>query len=237
MESGRFVLPSSEVHVWQSGLNASEETLERLSRLLSADERLRAERFAFAHLRMRFIVARGVLRTLVGLYAGIAPEEVVFAYGKFGKPALNPNPHANPIGFNVSHSGDFALFAFVLSGEVGVDIEYMDEGADALSLAEQFLSPQEYSAIFNLPSAERNRAFYRRWTRKEALLKATGEGIGGGLSSCAGVGETELRKTFELLAPAGYQAAVAVENQGYKLARYEWRETMLQGVPRNALGS
>ncbi len=142
-----------------------------LARLLSSDEAERAARFRFEPDRDAFVTARARLRTLAGSYLGVAPEDVVFAYGVRGKPEL-PG-----LSFNVSHAGDVVLAAFAPAGRVGVDVEAMRPDVEMRALARRFFTGAENAALERLSDGELVRGFYGCWTRKEAFVKAVGEGL------------------------------------------------------------
>ncbi len=173
------VIEGGEAHVWLARLKASEEDIARAAALLSAEEEERARRFRFERHRRRFVMAHAALRTILGRYLGASPGEVAFRHGPRGKPYLNePEPR---IQFNLAHSGELALAAITKEGEIGADIEIhrgMPEG-----VARRFFSAAENAALTSLPPRERERAFFRCWTRKEAFLKATGEGLSFGLDN------------------------------------------------------
>ncbi len=169
-------LGEKEIHVWRGWLRGPASTVERLQRSLSADEIARAERFRLPKLRDHFVVARGTLRGLLSRYLGIDPAEIALAYGPLGKPAL-AKPADSPIHFNLSHSGDVALYAFSLSREVGVDVERHRPAEKIEGIANRFYSPRECAALAALPEEERRLLFFRYWTIKEAYLKARGKGL------------------------------------------------------------
>jgi 4'-phosphopantetheinyl transferase len=150
--------------------------------LLSADERERAARFAFAHLRRSFTLARGALRILLGRTLGMAPAAIRFVYGEKGKPGL-----AEPgrVRFNMSHSGELALIAIGLDCELGVDIERIRPLPDLQEIAARFFSREEETELMALPEDLREAAFFRCWTRKEAYIKAIGDGLSAPLDGFA----------------------------------------------------
>ena len=146
--------------------------------LLAADERSRAERFRFDHHRHRYIAARETLRRLLAAYADIVPEDVVFRYGPRGKPAVDAPAVACAIDFNVSHRGDYALYAFCRWRELGVDIEFMHEVPQALAIGRKHFTPEESCVLQAADAAGRvQECFFRLWTRKEAVIKAVGTGL------------------------------------------------------------
>ncbi len=243
----RLTLPHNEIHLWQADLNPTEPTIEQLSRMLSVDEYARAERYAFPHLRRRFVVARGILRVLIGSYLGIAPSEALFCYGVFGKPALDAGGHRETLAFNLSHTEDFALFAFSPACEIGVDVERIQKSFETLSLAEWLFSTNEYTALSALPTELQLSAFYACWTRKEAYLKAKGRGIASDLAKFDVTvspkeaaqllrveGDPEEARRWKLLdipVPSDYHATIAVAKHDCSLKRYSWRHDFVRYPP------
>ena len=171
-----LVLGEDEVHVWRAPLAPPAERLAALASTLREDERARAARFVFERDRNAYIATRGTLRILAGAYLGREPGTLELGYLEKGKPYLAV-PSGERLRFNVSHSGELALLAFVQGRELGVDIERRRELQDLLSLAKTAFSPPEFAALCRLPGYERTGAFYACWSRKEAFIKATGEGI------------------------------------------------------------
>ncbi|MDQ4023982.1 MAG: 4'-phosphopantetheinyl transferase superfamily protein [Actinomycetota bacterium] len=159
------------VHVWRIDVRQPAEALRELRALLAPDEEERAARFRFDRDRDAFVATRAALRCLAGSYLGLAPRKVAFAYAPKGK------PWTDGISFNVSHAGDVALAAFTRSCRVGVDVEEMRPGVDLGALARRFFSPAENRALGVLENDAFVTAFYRCWTRKEAFVKALGEGL------------------------------------------------------------
>jgi len=166
-------LQNDEVHVWRSTLDLPTESVEYFAKLLSSDEQIRADRFRFAQHRQRFIVGRGILRSLLGRYLQIKPDQVQFIYSEKGKPFLKDQP----LQFNVAHSRGLALYAIALDHPVGVDLEQIRAIADLDSLTQRFFTPKEHVAIAALPVNQQPQAFFRHWACKEAYLKATGDGL------------------------------------------------------------
>jgi 4'-phosphopantetheinyl transferase len=168
-------LPDDEVHLWAVDLDAPPETIERLQSVLSSGENERAGRFYFERDRIAFTIARGLLRTLLGDYLRCDPKQLDFAYNRHGKPSLTAGNGG--IQFNVSHSGQIALLAFVRERGIGVDVEYMRRNLDFLKVAERVFSVEEQAALAALPTERRMEAFFCGWTRKEAYIKAHGQGV------------------------------------------------------------
>jgi 4'-phosphopantetheinyl transferase len=144
--------------------------------LLSGPERHRASLFAFDRDRHRFIVARACLRRVLGARLGVRPEAVELVYGARGKPALAPDVAGSALRFNVSHREDVTVFAFSVGREIGIDVEAIRPIPDADAVAARFFSPRENAAYRALAPLDRLLGFYRCWTRKEAFIKALGDG-------------------------------------------------------------
>lgn len=170
-------LLSGEVHVWRARLEQPQEVQDELLRTLDLDERERANRFHFEKHRRRFILGRGFLRLLLGRYLKIAPEQVRFAYGPYGKPSLADEHAASGLQFNASHSHELAVYGFVQEREIGVDVEYVKDDFQSEEIAGHFFSAREVQTLMALPKDERTAAFFRCWTRKEAYIKALGSGL------------------------------------------------------------
>jgi 4'-phosphopantetheinyl transferase len=173
--AGLMALRAGDVHVWYVDLALAADAVGRLAVWLSEDERARASRFKFERDARRFLVARGALRALLGGYLGLAPHEVAFTYQPHGKPALD-GVHA-ALGFNLSHSGEVAVIAAGWDRAVGVDVELRRQLPDLAALAARSFAPRERTVLDALPETERPAAFFRCWTRKEAFIKATGQGL------------------------------------------------------------
>lgn len=180
---GDELLENGDVHVWRVDLSAAAAYATELECVLSSDERARAARYPLVGNRHRFVVSRAVLRCILSQYAEVAPEQLLFHYGPHGKPALaNKGPIAG-IGFNMSHSGDMALYAVAFGRAVGIDVEHQRPRENLMRIAERFFSIEECEALHALPEEARANAFYRCWTRKEAYVKARGDGIAAGLDT------------------------------------------------------
>jgi len=236
---GRFVargtgphvaIGANELHVWDASLQRPAAEVARLRGLLCADERARADRFRFDRDRSRYTVGRGILRLLLGGYLGVRADRVAFQYGRFDKPRLV----GDPLCFNVSHSGAVALFAFTVLGEVGIDVELDDADFARERIAERFFSPAEVGALRALPQSLQPLAFLTCWTRKEAFIKARGDGLSLALDSFdvnlePGAPAALLRTAWSDEEPGhwslrdlsdpgnGYVAAVAVRSAGWRL--------------------
>ncbi len=166
-----------EVHVWRAHLNQSASTLNNLQQLLSEEELARAKRFFFEKDRSHFIIARGILRYLLGRYLNTDPVQLRFRYNAYGKPALDIQPNEISLKFNLSHSCDLALLAFSYSYELGIDVEFMRSDVTYEKVAKYYFSPYEISLLHTLPPEMIIQGFYNAWTRKEAYIKGRGQGI------------------------------------------------------------
>ena len=173
--AGPPALTSRDVHVWKASLAGG--AVPDLGEVLSPDERARAGRLKFDRDRRRFVSSRGILRTILGRYLGTAPAAIEFCYGPFGKPSLGPGGSRHRLRFNVSHAEDIALYAIALGREVGVDVERIRTGVPIDEPAGRFFSASERAVLASLPASDRTDAFFRCWTRKEAFIKAHGEGL------------------------------------------------------------
>ena len=173
--SGSSIPGAIEVVV--TPLNPGPQAVRASEALLSVEERARAGRFVFEDDRRRYTVARAQLRRLLGERLGERPEAVGLTYGAHGKPALAPRHAGSGLRFNVSHCGDVAVHAFTRGREIGVDVEAVRALPDADQIAARFFSPRENQAYQALPSGDRAVGFFNCWTRKEAYIKALGEGL------------------------------------------------------------
>lgn len=238
----QFVLGATDVHVWRLFLEQPADIVQRLSRLLSPDERARADRFHFERDRRHFIVARGCLRIVLGDYLEIAPSKVEFCYAGHGKPQLTST--ASKLKFNVAHSCSFALYAITLIGEVGVDLEHIRTDFPGDDIAKRFFSDTEVACLSRLPAHARHEAFFNCWTRKEAFLKAKGTGLSAPLDQFdvtlapeepAAILRTRWDETeaarwslITISVDSGYVSAVAVESYDWQLNCWQFDEERLR---------
>ena len=232
-----FELVPGTVHVWHLDLDCPPVDAASLAKILSPDEIRRAEAFQFEQLRLRFVVGRGLLRVLLADYLGVAPETVAFTYGSHGKPELKADSTGTETAFNLTHTDSVALIAISLNRRVGVDCERVRFLDDMHQIAEKFFSPAENRMLDRLPDAKFLTAFYRCWTRKEAFVKAMGEGLSYPLnhftvsieaseSPCRvefpeAASEPYAWFVYSLPVASSYLGALAVE--GPITALYQWR--------------
>jgi 4'-phosphopantetheinyl transferase len=214
-------LASGEVHSWCVRLDVPPETAAGCCAALTDDERNRSARLRFTGDWRRFVVTRGVLRELLGRYLRTNPGEVRFVYNPFGKPALSPE-FGSRLTFNVSHSGDLALIAIATDSDIGVDLECIREQPDYVEIARRFFSAAEAEQLTRLPSQIHAKAFLSCWTKKEAYVKARGEGLA---LLCAEGDFTPARgwSLYTLLPAPGYVGALVIRGSGWHLTQWRWQ--------------
>jgi 4'-phosphopantetheinyl transferase len=173
----QLLLSRQDVHIWRAVLDLPSKSVQELEVSLSIYERMKAEHFRFERDRSRFIAARGILRLILASYLSVEPGAIRFCYEKDGKPRLQNAFGKAGIQFNLSHSEGLALYVLTRGHEVGVDVEYMREISEMGQIVEQFFSVRERAFFGGLPTSEKQETFFNWWTRKEAFMKATGEGL------------------------------------------------------------
>ncbi len=225
-----LALAADVVDVWRSRVDLTAMQRLAMQQCLSTIEIERANRYRVVTRREEFIVARGLLRTILARLMHIDPREIEFTYGDKGKPSLASPDIGRAISFNVSHSYGMILIAMTMEKAVGVDVEQVRDSKDFRRIAERFFSPAECQALAVVPMDDQQQAFYNCWTRKEAFLKASGLGITTALDSFDvafwPAGDARLlatrwdtsqvdRWSMTHLTPGGeHVATVAVEGQG-----------------------
>ena len=177
----RAALREDEVHLWRADLDRPAWPLAQLARGLSPDELVRADSFVFPRDRRRFVAARGMLRWLLCGYLDCEPRVLALRDGPNGKPELATPSGSPPVQFNYSRSQGGALYAVTRGRQVGVDLEALRPVPEAEQIAKRWFSPRERAALAAIPDAQRDEAFLRAWTSKEAYAKAVGIGIASGL--------------------------------------------------------
>lgn len=166
---------SVTLEVWRFSLEVAPRALADLRTTLSDDERERAARFRFRRDAERFVSGRGQLRRILAGLLGEESATLRFAYGGSGKPSVQGQPD---LGFNLAHSHTLALLAVARGTDVGVDVESGPPPQSACEeIAPSFFAPEEAHTLMALPAAQRDAAFLRCWTRKEAYVKALGDGL------------------------------------------------------------
>lgn len=180
-----------DVQVWGAWLDVTREGVMRFQSTLSSQECERAARFVSERDRARFVAGRGFLREILGSSLGTEPQSVEFTYSAKGKPTLGGAFARSGLQFNLAHSGGLGVFAVARHGVVGVDVEHIRPIPDLRALIGRFLSARERARIEQWAGEEQVKGFFRIWTRKEAWLKANGEGL------------SDLLNTVEVVSPSG----------------------------------
>lgn len=168
-------MSDARIDVYLLDLDPSDEDVERLTALLEPDELAAAKRFMQPDHGRRYRVRRGRLREILAEYSGVGPGEIRYRKGAHGKPELAIG--GEDVHFNSSHSAGMAMIGVSRVAPLGVDIEYMKDIADRDAVVGRFFSLAERTAFKHLPEQDKRQAFYNGWTRKEAVIKATGEGL------------------------------------------------------------
>ncbi len=174
--SAPLLLRQDEIHLWQAITTQFEARCGKLELLLSYEELCRMKKFHFPKDRVRFAAAHGILRMLAGRYLNLSPRLLNFSSSSLGKPAVAGNT-SEPIFFNISHSHDIVVLAFARVAGIGVDVEYIRPIPDWQQIVDSCFHQKERAVLQNIPLCDRCKAFYECWTRKEAFIKATGEGL------------------------------------------------------------
>lgn len=218
----RRALEEGDVHVWAAFIgDATDETSADTS-LLSADEVQRAGRFHFERDRNRFIRSRAILRGILGSCLGVAPPRIEFDYTSRGKPMIGGRLANASIQFNLAHCETLVVVAVTLAGAIGIDVERVRPMDDAEQIAKRVYSPRENQALDKLPAEQKSEGFFDLWTRKEALLKATGEGISDSLP------QLEVLSPFE-------QATGTIDSRSDRLSVDGW--SLIKMVPAEGFKS
>ncbi len=233
-------LANDEIHIWCTSLDQPTSLAESLICTLSADERAKAQRFYSEKDRKRFIIRRGILRMILGYYSGVEASELWFFYGKNGKPRLTDTFRNGTILFSMSSSEGLALYGFTRNREIGVDVECVRDIPDIDQIAELIFSAKEALAYHALPDHLKREAFFSCWTRKEAFLKATGDGLSrrldefelrvdpGKPASLPGIDgdqKSACQWSIHDLKPAsGFTAAIAAQGRSWGLRCSQWTD-------------
>jgi 4'-phosphopantetheinyl transferase len=170
-------LARGEIHVWRASLSVDQPALRGLEPTLADEEKARAARFIFERDRDRYIAARGILRDVLAKYLRCAPQTIEFVYGPHGKPAVACATSHRAICFNLSHSHGLAVIAIGHERELGIDVELIRPEFASEAIAKRYFSATEIEELSRLPAALRSEGFFLCWTRKEAYIKAKGDGL------------------------------------------------------------
>lgn len=230
-------LPPDAVHIWYASLDQAASYRQHLFALLTPEEQNRAARYRFERHGQHYIVSQGQLRMLLGSYLRCPPERIRFTHSPLGKPAVTKRLDGDRLMFNISHSQGQVIYAMTRNRAVGVDIEYIRPVVDAAQIAERFFSAQEQVALRTVPEDQKAIAFFNCWTRKEAYLKATGDGLSRPLHEfdvslapgepalllhdSRGKAEAARWSLAALPLVPGYAAALCVEGHGWRLICHE----------------
>jgi 4'-phosphopantetheinyl transferase len=234
---GNTGVPTGRVDVWSVRLDEPAKAGSEVV-VLSPDEIARASRFHFEKDRIHFTRCRSALRDLLAGYLAIPPAEIRFEYLTSGKPQLAAEQNPSALQFNVSHSANMALIAVGSEHRLGVDIEKIRGDVDTTALAERFFSLRERAGLQALPDHLRVLGFFACWTRKEAFLKATGDGLSFPLEDFSVTTHPDLDPEIEeikgstdegkqwfladLSVVEGFRATVARERSSYRLETHAW---------------
>jgi 4'-phosphopantetheinyl transferase len=169
-----YELSDRAVHVWTMHTAACAALAAKFEPVLAQEEKERAARFRFDRLRHSFYITRGTLRHLLGRYLDSDPSSLRLETGAKGKPVLAGGARVE---FNMTHSGAWASFAFTIGCPIGIDLEVIRPVSEAHAIAALFFCPEETAEILSLPPSECDSGFFRCWTRKEAYVKAIGNGL------------------------------------------------------------
>jgi 4'-phosphopantetheinyl transferase len=225
------------IHLWSARTDPETDPEIALSTLLSPDEKARGQRYIVAKARRQFVEVRGLLRVLLGAYLRRDPASLEFIYSDNGKPSLSPSSGGALVQFNISHSQVQVLYAFSADQAVGVDIEGANPSISYLDLAHRICTPQEQKVFDQLPPSQQARAFYKIWTRKEALVKLAGDRLYEKLSifdvpAHATVGsywvQAEDRRIWlqDLELVESFAGAIALSNAPRRIIHHQWLHNM-----------
>lgn len=227
--------------MWLGNQDQRAEQINAFFQTLSTDEQQRALRFRFERDRVRFIAAHGILRRCLGAFLETAADRVRFRYTEYGKPSLSVEFSSTGLKFNISHSGARVLLAFSIGRELGVDIEEVRPDVATSEIAERYFSALEVETLRSLPKSVQAEAFFNCWTRKEAYIKAIGDGLSCPLDKFdvtlapeepARLLETRVHglpasiwAMQSLNAGRSYKAALVVEGHAWGLKCWRWPDS------------
>ena len=240
------VLKPKDVHIWRASLTRNQADLDKLFFLLNPEEKERAAKYIVKKAADSFIVSRAILRTLIAKYLQIDSQNISFQQNKYGKLRLD----SSPLQFNISHSHDLALFIFALDVPVGIDVEFIRNDYEFADIANKFFSKTEVAELFSLPVSQQIQAFFNCWSRKEAFIKALGNGLFTALDkfsvevsarkegrvrlSDSGGGLDTQSWILEALDPAdGYVGAFAVGLSEYATSFYDFEMGLIMSLTPN----
>lgn len=167
-------IAADKIHIWSASLTNHENNFDYFLSILSKNELERVKNFKFFKDKKQYILARGILRNILGCYLDKTPQDIDISYSIFGKPYISGEKPS--LYFNISHSGPYALYAFTLDYEVGIDLECIDKNLELENMASHVFSPSELFYWKSLKAEEKEECFFKIWVCKEAILKASGRG-------------------------------------------------------------
>jgi len=237
--SSNFLIDENAIHIWLIDVAQQQPHLDDLFQALSTEEQTSANRFKFSQDAHSFIASHAILRLLLSRYLAIQPQHISFQQNQYGKPFLTQKTE---IEFNLSHTKNYALIAINKNEPVGIDIEYTKRNKMGyLDLAKRFFSAYEHTTLQSLPKAQQTLGFYHAWTRKEAFIKAIGQGIAFNLNQfdvtlapqtptqlLAIQGSTEKAQHWQLESfypVEDYCGAIAWKGKPKTLKFYQWYDT------------
>ena len=244
----QLLLSRKDVHIWRAVLDLPSKSVQELKGSLSFDERMKAESFHFERDRSRFIAAHGILRRILASYLSVDPGAIRFRYERDGKPRLQ-NAFGKPgIQFNLSHSEGLALYVFTQGHEVGVDLERIRDLPEMEQIVDQFFSVREQVVFHTLPTSEKHETFFKWWTRKEAFVKAVGEGLSyplhgfdallakgksvESLGILGGVQEGPKWTMWDVRPGEAFAGAVVVERDDWDVQCWQWSDKIEEYVEK-----
>ncbi len=228
----------NDLHVWRVHLPSVAHQQESFLQTLSDSELTKSRHFRFEKDRNRYVLSHGVLRQLLGTYLDVPPQRIAFEETVQQKPILSVANEKETLCFNLSHAGDYALYAVARGREVGVDIECIHHEVDIALVASRFFSPREIKAFEQATGEEQRTLFFQYWTRKEAFLKAWGKGMTFPMEQCDVSAMSGSRVSpvtvagaekdgagwygVDLLPATGYAAAVVAKGEDWNLSCWHY---------------
>ena len=239
-----ITLMHDEVHIWSVRLSENETYTPYFTTLLSQDERKKINSFKFARDRKRYVIARGILRTLLAEYLGESPQVIEILYGLCGKPCLAEQKR---LFFNLSHAENYVLYAIAEGYEVGIDLECIDAKLELEEMSRIIFSKVEFDCWDALSDKEKIMVFFKHWVEKEAFLKAKGTGWLELESTDVSAEKNELKRVqspdefvdnlrlnpyfFELI--PGYASALFIKGPPLKPYHYIWSDNFTYNACSN----
>ena len=175
----RLTIGDGTLDLWRFPLCFENDAVDFHRSLLTPQENARADKLLIPVKKYQFVLCRAMTRRILSRYLGTEPQQLVVTTSEDGKPLLNVSVHERSLAFNLSHSGAWGMLAITSGAAVGVDVEQIDAHLDFNGIATRFLTSAEQNQLRFFSAVRQRRAFYRLWTRKEAVLKMIGCGFSG----------------------------------------------------------